>query len=177
MNTLSHERSTDITHSSNPDQKQYDWLYYEALFPHITGNVLDIGSGALQFVKEYQKLTTSVTCLDKFTEDKILGINQINWVCPQHLPIAEKYDTIVSTEFIEHIDRNELEPLLEQITSIMAENGKFIGSTPNKIVPTTNPFHLYEYTKDELEEILKKYFSKVETKLVRQDCTVWIAQL
>ena len=176
---MAHERSTDITHTENPDQKNYDWLYYNALMPHITGNVLDIGSGALQFAREYSKNpdVRFVTGLDKFTDTtEYPKITCLEWVCPNNFP-DELYDTVVSTEFIEHIEREQLEPLLTQIVSVMTPESKFVGSTPNKLVPTTNPYHLYEYTKDELHEILSKYFSKVETYLVRNDCTVWIASL
>ena len=177
---MAHERSTTYTHNINPDQRQYDWLYYNALLPHITGKVLDIGSGALMFVKEYAQKqdVTSIECLDKFLEEyspeKVICTE---WVCPQDLPLKGNFDTIVSTEFVEHIEREQFEPLLEQIVKTMHKDSKFIGSTPNKLVPTVNPYHLYEYTKDELHEILSKYFPKVETYLVRNDCTVWIASL
>ncbi len=175
---MAHERSTDITHTENPDQRQYDWLYYNALLPHITGSVLDIGSGALQFAREYAKkeAVDSVIGLDQLTDNTTYEkITCIAWVGPEKLPL-EMFDTIVSTEFVEHIEHEQLEPLLEAIASRMTPNAKFIGSTPNKLVPTVNPYHLYEYTKDELHEILSKYFSRVETYLVRSDCTVWICQ-
>lgn len=175
---MAHERSTDYTHSSNPDQKRYDWLYYEALFPFIRGNVLDIGSGVLQFVREYSKYdkVESVVCLDKFTEEahNVPKTIRVEWICPEK--IEGNYDTIVSTEFIEHIKREQLEPLLENITECLNTNGRFVGSTPNKKYPTTNPYHLYEYTLPELEEILKKYFSYVDIKDIGMDCQIWIAE-
>ena len=174
-----HERSTDFTHSSNPAQQDYDWLYYRYLMPHITGKVLDIGAGYLQFVKEYAKKddVTSILCLDKFTEEAhaVEKATRKEWICPEILPEG-KFDTIVSTEFVEHIVREQFEPLLEQIVTRLTDDGKFVGSTPNKMFPTTNPYHLYEYTKGELEEILKKYFSRVTVDLSRVDCTLLIAQ-
>lgn len=174
-----HERSTDFTHQSNADQMNYDWLYYNYLMPHISGNVLDIGAGYLQFVKEYAKKpeVTSVVCLDKFTEEahQVEKATRTEWVCPQELPEGQ-FDTIISTEFVEHIVREQFEPLLEQIVTRLTPDGKFIGSTPNKMFPTTNPYHLYEYTKPEIEEIFKKYFSRVTTDLCRPDCTVWVLQ-
>jgi hypothetical protein len=59
---------------------------------------------------------TLVTCLDKYTEqlpllDKVI---RTDWVCPQELP-DELFDTVISTEFIEHIERDQFEPLLEDI--------------------------------------------------------------
>lgn len=174
------ERSTIETWQQNANQQQYDWEYYKVLLPHIIGDVLDIGSGALMFVKEYSKKDNvmSVTCLDKFQEINIPDkVFLQEWICPQPLPDLVTFNTIVSTEFIEHIEREQLEPLLGQIVKIMGEYSQFIGSTPNKKVPTQNPYHLYEYTLNELKEIFDKYFSQVEMYDNGQNCTVWVCQL
>lgn len=180
MNPNAHERSTEITHKENPNQERYDWAYYNALLPYIKGNVLDIGAGAGMFVKEYSKKdeVNTVTCLDKYTEElpKLDKVIRIDWVCPQELP-DQLFDTVVSTEFIEHIEREQLEPLLEDIKNVLKEDGVFVGSTPNKQVPTTNPYHLYEYTLSELTEIFEKYFSEVNTWDTNVDfCTVWVCK-
>jgi len=170
------ERSTEQTHAENPDQFLYDDSYYKVLKPHITGKVLDVGAGALMFVKEYlfNPEVESVLAIDKYTDDfESPTIIKKNWVCPDDLPEG-KFDTIVSTEFVEHIEREHFEPLLEQIKDRLV--GKFVGSTPNKKVATTNPFHLYEYTLEELKEILEKYFSNVQIEDTGYNCTVWIAQ-
>lgn len=174
-----HERSTQVTHDENPDQLAYDESYYNKLLPLIHGNVLDIGAGALMFTSRYldKDTVTSVVAVDKFQEvykhDKL---TMKQWVCPAELP-GGKYDRIVSTEFIEHIERKELEPLLEQIAKRLSDVGMFIGSTPNKVVPTTNPYHLYEYTLDELKGILEKYFNHVTVEDTGHFCTVWTASL
>ena len=161
MNPNAHERSTEITHKENPNQERYDWAYYNALLPYIKGNVLDIGAGAGMFVKEYSKKdeVNTVTCLDKYTEE---------------LP---KLDKVIRIDCIEHIKREQLEPLLEDIKNALKEDGVFVGSTPNKQVPTTNPYHLYEYTLQELTEIFEQYFSEVKTWDTNVDfCTVWVCK-
>lgn len=177
---MAHERSTIITHTENPDQKRYDWNYYNALSPHIYGNVLDIGSGAGMFVKEYvqKEEVVSVWCYDKFTEEvpELHKVAKLYWICPQELQVKEEIDTVVSTEFIEHIEREQLEPLIEQIKIALKDDGIFVGSTPNKKVPTTNPYHLYEYTLPELKNILEQHFSEVTIWDCGQDCTVWVAK-
>jgi len=175
-----HERSTEFTHKENPNQRQYDWAYYNSLMPHITGNVLDIGSGAGLFVREYakRKEVESVVCLDKYTDETFYPTEKTTrteWVCPQELPEA-KVNTVVSTEFIEHIERDQLEPLLKQISDRLTDDGVFVGSTPNKKYPTTNPYHIYEYTLDELTEILKQYFPKVKAWDCGNDCTVFVCK-
>lgn len=174
---MAHERSTQITHTENPDQLKYDESYYKYLKSKIKGNVLDIGAGALMFVKRYinNHDVKLVTAIDKFDEDyQANKLKKLTWTCPMPLPMGE-YDTVVSTEFIEHIEREQLEPLLEQIVSRLKVGGKFVGSTPNKVAPTTNPYHLYEYTLDELKGILQQYFQKVEIKDTGYYCTVWVA--
>lgn len=181
MNPFAHERSTEITHKENPNQERYDWAYYNALMPYITGNVLDIGAGAGMFVKEYSKKeeVNAVFCLDKYTDElqETVNIVKLNWKCGDELPKDIVFDTVVSTEFIEHIEREQLEPLLEDIKNALKENGVFVGSTPNKQVPTTNPYHLYEYTLQELTEIFKQYFSEVKTWDTNVDfCTVWVCK-
>lgn len=173
---MADERSTIHTHTANPDQLRYDESYYIPLMTHITGNVLDIGAGALMFVKRYidKPEVLSVTAVDKFQEDYSHDkLRLIEWVCPDKLP-DDKYDTIVSTEFIEHIERDQLEPLLKQIQKRLMPGGKFIGSTPNKVAPTTNPYHLYEYTIDELKQILEQYFNKVYIEDTGLFCTIWV---
>ena len=182
MNPNAHERSTEITHKENPNQQRYDWAYYNALMPYITGNVLDIGAGAGMFVKEYSKKeeVSSISCVDKYIEqlngiDKVKAV--IQWNIGTTIGGNEVFDTVVSTEFIEHIERNELDPLLENIIKVLKKDGVFVGSTPNKQVPTTNPYHLYEYTLPELTEIFKQYFSEVKTWDTNVDfCTVWVCK-
>jgi SAM-dependent methyltransferase len=174
---MAHERSTQVTHDENPDQLAYDKAYWDYLLPHVTGDVLDIGAGGLMFTAQYlnKEDVTSVIAVDKFQEafkhDK-LAMKQ--WVYPDKLP-GGKYDTIVSTEFIEHIERKQLEPLLEQVKARLKDDGKFIGSTPNKVVPTTNPYHLYEYTLEELKGILETFFKQVDIRDTGHFCSVWIA--
>lgn len=177
---MADERSTAETHARDKHCEFYDWEYYRQLKPLIHGKVLDIGSGYLQFVKEYAQNedVSHVTCLDKYTDEAqpVDKATRIEWVCPENIP-NEIYDTIVSTEFIEHIERNQLEPLLQQIHERMERDSIFVGSTPNKISPTTNPYHLYEYTLGELTEIFNKYFTRVETWDDGQNCTLWKIQL
>lgn len=176
---MADERSTYETHRNNKDQLDYDESYYHALtnYGHIKGDVLDIGAGALMFVKKYiaDPRVTSVLALDKHQEDyQAAKLKLKSWHMPDKLPEG-KYDTIVSTEFIEHISREHFDELLPQIKNRLAKAGNFLGSTPNKVAPTTNPYHLYEYTLDELKEILEHNFKSVQIWDTGKYCTVWIA--
>lgn len=178
---MADERSTRETHARDKHCERYDWEYYKQLLPLISGDVLDIGSGAGMFVEQYAKKeeVKSITCLDKYLDELVQDdkVERVNWKCPEPLPELGVFDTVVSTEFIEHIERGQLEPLLEQIKGTMHKDSVFIGSTPNKIAPTTNPYHLYEYTLSELLSIFKNYFTEVEAWDNGQNCTLWKAKL
>ncbi len=176
------ERSTLQTHKDNIHQEKYDWEYYKQLLPYIKGEVLDVGCGAGMFVSVYAKKdeVTSVIGIDKYTDEfpQIEKAQAMQFNLPDEFgisPEAAKFDTVVSTEFIEHIRRDQLEPMLEKIKFVMKDDGVFVGSTPNKIAPTTNEFHLYEYTLIELLGIFKNYFTEVEMWDNGQNCTLWKA--
>ncbi len=75
-------------------------------------------------------------------------------------------DLVVSFETIEHLKNpNEF---LSEVKRILVEGGQLLISTPNiEVSGNTNPYHLKEYTEDEFENILKKYFKIV--KLMKQE--------
>jgi len=181
---MAKERCTEEVHRLDPNMRKYDWTYYNELLPYVKGEVLDIGCGAGMFAKEYAKKpeVTSVLGIDKYVEEMPTDVDKITcqqFDIPDELGYSEdsaKFDTIVSTEFVEHIPREKLEPLLDFVRNSLKDGGLFIGSTPNKKVPTTNPYHLYEYTLTELLSIYRGFFSEVEAYDNGQNCTVWIAK-
>jgi ubiquinone/menaquinone biosynthesis C-methylase UbiE len=88
----------------------------------------------------------------------------------ESLPVASgSYDVYVSFETLEHVRSDDA--LLAEAARVLRTEGLFIVSTPNRQVldPGTslddqpfNQYHVREYTKSELEEKLKKYFSSVQ---------------
>lgn len=177
---MAKERCTKLIHIEDPRMRVYDWAYYKQLMPLIHGDVLDVGCGAGIFIEHYSKDSTvkSVLAIDKYLQDipELPKVETKEWMSPEKIPTRKKFNTIVSTEFVEHIKREEFEPLLIQINKLLKKDGIFIGSTPNKIAPTTNPYHLYEYTLAELLSIMRKYFSEVEAWDNGQFCTLWKAK-
>lgn len=177
---MSYERSTEDTHKVDQITLEYDLAYYKELLPYITGDVLDVGCGAGMFTKEYidKPEVKSVLGVDKYTEEMFehRKLTVVRNTLPCAFNLYQAFDTVVSTEFVEHITREELEPLLAEIKKAMRTDAVFIGSTPNKKYPTTNPFHLYEYTLDEISEIFKKFFGAVQIRDTGKDCTVWMCQ-
>lgn len=182
---MAKERCNEELHKQDPKMKKYDWAYYEQLMPYIKGEVLDIGCGAGMFTKEYAKKdeVVSVFAIDKYIDEMPTDNPKIisdKFIIPDELGVNEqsaKFDTIVSTEFIEHIEREKLDELLKFVKGSLNPDGLFVGSTPNKIAPTKNPFHLYEYTLNELLSIFREYFGEVEMWDNGQNCTLWTAKL
>ncbi|MGB3463655.1 MAG: methyltransferase domain-containing protein, partial [Cyclobacteriaceae bacterium] len=71
--------------------------------------------------------------------------------------------TIVTFQVIEHVKDDEL--FIEEIHRVLRPGGLAIITTPNiKMTLTRNPWHVREYTAQELIDLSKKYFDNVEMK-------------
>lgn len=68
------------------------------------------------------------------------------------------FDVVTSFETIEHVDANKF---LLEIKRVLKKNGILILSTPCKNGPSNSPYHVREFTKVELEILLKKHFKTV----------------
>lgn len=174
---MADERSTPKTWSDNPNQEQYDVAYHKVLLPILKGVVLDLGCGVGMLTKEI--VADKIYAIDKFpiseriyTGDNIISAEKD---LTEGFSVPEKVDCVVSTEFIEHITKEDFLNLLPQIKEVLKTGGIFCGSTPNKVSPTTNPFHLYEYTLEELREILQATFSQVDIYDNGFYCSIWKA--
>jgi SAM-dependent methyltransferase len=75
---------------------------------------------------------------------------------------SSSIDVVFLGETIEHFEKKYGEKLLSEISRILCKNGKFFISTPNKRNSKGYEFHVYEYTPEELVEL-------VETKQLKVD--------
>lgn len=152
-----------------------NYLLQEALARYIfaskyiknNSNVMDIGSGAGYGV-EYLSRKANVIGVD----NNVTALKYARKHYPrsifkrgnaQKLNFAdEKFDVVTSFEVIEHLR----EPMryLKEIKRILSINGIFVLSTPNADYPqaTSSPFHIREYSKNELKQMLMKEFTEVE---------------
>jgi ubiquinone/menaquinone biosynthesis C-methylase UbiE len=78
----------------------------------------------------------------------------------EKLPFKDNsFDVIISIETIEHLKNTGL--FLSQIKRVLKPNGLLILSTPNKKSSSrlfNNPYHIHEYTTQELRALLSKSF-------------------
>ena len=71
------------------------------------------------------------------------------------------FDFALSFQVIEHIERDA--EFVREVSRVLRDGGRFIVSTPNAPMSLTrNPWHVREYTAEELRELLLRHFSEVE---------------
>lgn len=162
--------TTEITSeeisSDNPLHQRLLSAYLIAK-PYIKGDLLELGCGEGRGIRELAPLANKYTAIDKIEE----VIDELSAEFPDHefrqghfppLPYEdESFDTIVSFQVIEHIKNDHL--FLKEIARILKPDGTALISTPNiKMTLSRNPWHIREYTAEQLENIALKYFSEVD---------------
>ncbi|WP_051691688.1 class I SAM-dependent methyltransferase [Pedobacter borealis] len=68
-------------------------------------------------------------------------------------------DVVVSFETLEHHDQHE--EMLTEIKRILKPGGLLIMSTPEKVIPENNPFHVKELTNAEFQDLIARHFKNV----------------
>lgn len=141
-------------------------------------DVLDIGTG----------LGHGASLLSQGVAKKVVGIDysltaikeaqrryiqpNLQFICHNMLntPNSElgMFDVAIAYEIIEHLTPESVHAFLSNIKQVLRVNGQVLLSTPNKLITSpnsekpNNPYHLKEYTPEEYERLLKKYFSNVK---------------
>lgn len=131
-------------------------------------DVLDIGCGEGYGSNILSNTAKKVYGIDNSEEaieyaKNTYGGKGIDFIRMDMPPINFKdraFDTITLFEVIEHLPRAE--KCIQEIKRILREGGVLILSTPLKKGETVNPFHIHEYSYEELHQLLKKYFKNVE---------------
>ena len=82
------------------------------------------------------------------------------------LPFAQAaFDVVVSFETIEHV--RDARALVQEVRRVLRPGGTLVLSTPNRAFGpperhTGNPFHVREFTADELRHLLSEEFTEVQ---------------
>ncbi len=162
--------TTEITSeeisSDNPLHQRLLSAYLIAK-PYIKGDLLELGCGEGRGIRELAPLAEKYAAIDKIGE----VIDQLSADFPEHefrqghfppMPYEDdSFDTIVSFQVIEHIKNDHL--FLQEIARILKPGGTALISTPNiKMTLSRNPWHIREYTADQLADVASKYFSEVD---------------
>jgi 2-polyprenyl-3-methyl-5-hydroxy-6-metoxy-1,4-benzoquinol methylase len=158
--------SAEIT-SDNPIHQRLLFAY-EAAQNYIQGDLLEIGCGEGRGVELLVQRAASYTAIDKIAtvvdklKQKYPSVQLLNMFVPPFTGINNNtYDRIVTFQVIEHIEDDDF--FVKEIHRVLKPGGLAIITTPNiKMSLTRNPWHMREYTKEELNNLLGKYFARVE---------------
>lgn len=141
----------------------------------VSGRVLEIGTGTGYGVDIIAPNASEFVTLDKYRSERVdslpANVRFVEATVPP-LPFEdEMFDYVVSFQVIEHIKHDKR--LVSEVMRVLRPGGKFIVSTPNKPMSLTrNPWHVREYTAEELSQLLSD-FSSVEQLGVAGNERVW----
>ncbi|WP_295937909.1 class I SAM-dependent methyltransferase [uncultured Alistipes sp.] len=144
---------------------QRSLLAYHAAAERIGGDVLEIGTGAGYGIEVVAPQARSFTTIDKFAPSPdILQLPNVEFHQATVPPLpfeSNSFDFVISFQVIEHIKRDI--DFVREIKRVLRPGGKFIVTTPNAPMSLTrNPWHVREYTADELRNLLECEFASVE---------------
>lgn len=144
-------------------------LAYVEAGKRVSGRVLEIGTGSGYGIEILSQNADYFLTIDKFESEvgsreskarENVEFRQMN-VPPLAGLEDNSFDFVVSFQVIEHIKNDK--KFVEEIHRVLKPGGKFIVTTPNKDMSITrNPWHIREYKIQELVNLLKNPFAKVE---------------
>jgi 2-polyprenyl-3-methyl-5-hydroxy-6-metoxy-1,4-benzoquinol methylase len=169
MATYTTEITSDSIASDNPIHQRLLKPYY-LVKGGIFGKLLEVGCGEGRGIEILAPLSESYLAVDKITDviEKLAkahpNVTFKQAVVPPLQGIdTNHFDVVVSFQVIEHI-QNDLF-FLQEIFRVLKPGGRLFLTTPNiKKTLTRNPWHIREYTADELKTLVAKVFPKVEIK-------------
>ena len=139
---------------------------YVAASEMVKGDIIELGSGEGYGVQLLAPLAKHYLAVDKFDTD-ISGHNNVEFrkqLLPSLAGIADNsFDFAVTFQVIEHIQDDKA--FIREIYRVLKPGGKLLLSTPNRLMSLTrNPWHIREYTADELKLVISSVFGSVEMK-------------
>ncbi len=146
---------------------QRSLLAYTEAAGMISGDVLEIGTGSGYGVSILSAAARRFITVDKFDSGRGVDFSRYGNVEFRRMNVppldgieSGSMDFVVSFQVIEHIKRDS--ELVAEIHRVLKPGGKFIVTTPNAPRSLTrNPWHVREYTAQQLHGLLSQYFGTV----------------
>ena len=169
MSIYTTEITSDKILSDNPLHHRLLSAYVFAE-KYISGDVLELGCGEGRGIDIILKKSKSFTAIDKISEvTERLSRKYPNekFISSSFPPLKniedESFDTLISFQVIEHIKNDKL--FIKEIHRILKPGGKALISTPNiSMTLTRNPWHVREYTSQQLFDLASSNFKKIIMK-------------
>ena len=163
------ERSSKFDPSENVVFQRHLVAYKEAA-KIVRGTVLEIGSGEGYGINELSPFSERFIAIDKYNpslKEDFKNEENITFIQTEVPPIKDidndSIDFVVTFQVIEHIENDEL--FLTEIKRVLKPGGKLIMTTPNLLMSLTrSPWHIREYTPDQMRDLVNSVFSDVEFK-------------
>lgn len=158
-----------VSHKDLSDNYVYQRsiLAYVEAAKLVSGKVLEIGTGMGYGIDKIAPKCEKFISIDKFEVDlsHVKDVDNFEFKQMSVPPLDgfedNTFDFVVTFQVIEHIKKDEL--FVKEIHRVLKPGGKMIVTTPNiKTSITRNPWHIREYTVEELKTLLGKYFKSVQ---------------
>lgn len=152
-------------------EKSDNYLFQRQSFAYkkaadiIKGEVLELGTGEGYGISMLSSHVDKLITLDKFKPSlKERSFDNVEYRHSRFPPFRDipdnSMDYVVSLLTIEHMRNDNF--FVKEIKRVLKKNGKAIITTPNKkMTLIRNPWHYREYTRDELYELLHRYFDEI----------------
>lgn len=143
---------------------QRSLLAYHHAAEIISGDVLEIGTGTGYGVNIIAPNCDKFITIDKFSDPSVPQVGNVERYEMTVPPINfdnGSFDYVVCFQVIEHIVK-DIE-FVREVYRVLRPGGKFIVTTPNAPMSLTrNPWHVREYTADELQNLLSCCFDNIQ---------------
>lgn len=169
MKVYSTEITSDKIRSDNPIHQRLLMPYYYCR-EYIQGDLLELGCGEGRGIGVIRELVKTYLGIDKI--DTVIGrlasgfqnCSFKQMIFPPLTGIDDNsFDSILSFQVIEHIKMDE--EFLREIFRVLKPGGTAMLTTPNrKMSLTRNPWHIREYSPDELADLCRRITQNFSVK-------------
>ena len=165
--------TTEITSESIPSDNP---VHQRLLRPYVLapvyvkGDLLEVGCGEGRGIDWLLPGVTSYTAIDKIApvidalKQKYPSARFISGNIPPLSAFADnQFDSVISFQVIEHIQDDHL--FIKEIHRVLKPGGVALITTPNRPYSLSrNPWHIREYTAQELTTLAKSFFTRVSMR-------------